>query len=139
MAHNTWSPQVAKALSEFYREQLLYGGGIDVFHSGSIFHRGSQHGAGFASIIGKLFKVATPFIKSSAKYLGRQGVGLARDIALDALAGEPLNISAKRNASLALEKMKGDLRRKVARTVSPRPRKVNKKKKKRGKALDNFM
>lgn len=75
-----------------------------------------QRGSGLGSIFASLFRRATPFIKTGAKYLARQGLKTGSKIVEDLLEGEDLKTSAQRN----LKRMHTNVKRDVKRNLLKR-------------------
>ena len=139
---------IDRAIGDYYDKQLITGRGYSPVYKGQIFHRGS----GWASGIAKLFKLAAPALKSTGKYLLKKGVHTASNFATDILDGANLKESARRQAGIAYDSIKHDLRDKIIKTVAPRqqrapkrqrkPQRVlknNKRRRKTKNQIDNFM
>ena len=122
------------AIGNYYDKQLLTGRGYNQnFYRGKLFHRGS----GWTSGIAKLFKLATPALKSTGNYLLKKGRHAASNFATDALDGTNLKDAARRSAGIAFDTMKHDIRNKIIKTVAPRQQKAPKRRRKPQRALKN--
>ena len=117
-----------KVITNYYRNQLLSGGGFKVYKRSTVFHRGHS-GSGFSSIIGKLFQLAKPILKSSGKYLAKKGLKAVANTASDVIAGDNIKEAAKKNAIIAFDNFKTDLRKKVIKRVAPSRNFTRKRKK----------
>ena len=130
-----------RAIAEFYTEQLLSGAGFQVYKRSSVFHRGHR-GSGFSSILAKLFQFAKPLLKSSGKYLAKKGLKAITSTASDVISGDNIGESAKKNAAIAFDNFKTDLRKNVIKRIAPSKHYTAKKRKRSrryiGRGFDNL-
>lgn len=63
----------------------------------------NTYGLGFASNLATFFRMAMPTLKSGLKFLGRQAVNTAANIANDAIAGENIKDSARKHTKATAE------------------------------------
>lgn len=88
-------------LEQYYMAQLQKGGGN--FYSGTPFQKGygirrRQKGYGFGGIFRTLLRVATPFVKETAKTVGKEALSSGLGLLSDITSGKSLKSSVKSRA-----------------------------------------
>ena len=96
-------------------------------------YRGSryQRGYGIGSLLGSLFRAATPLLKSGAKALVKQGARFGTEVVSDVIEGRNIKEAARERGAQVARRVGRKAVGKVRRAVAPPPRPFRRYRKKR--------
>ena len=101
-----------KDFEDYYLSQA--GNGVPVFSGPR-----TQRGHGLGSVLGGLFKSASPLLKQGAKLLGKHALKTGIRVASDVAAGKDFKTAAKAGLKSGLKKTASDLTKLAVKRLRP--------------------